>query len=247
MNHMKTAIFLITITLTSIAFAGTGDTSVPALSPEEKLMAFYRKAPLGGTEGWELKKEEKGIKIYVRSTSLSPINAFKGIMEIKADVSAMTAFLMDIDNYPSCVRLCAETKVLKQINETEKYMYALNAIPWPVSPRDLVCYRKWSQDPETLAVQVDFVSAPDYIPHKEGTVRFPLLIGYYRLTQKEKGNLEVVFESIVDPGGWIPKWIVNCTLVGMPWRTFTKFQELAPFEEYKDHRFKFIKKPPEEN
>ena len=107
-----------------------------------KLMNAYRKIPLDGTEGWVLKKDERGIKIYVRSTSISPINAFKGIMVIKADLSAMTAFLMDIENYPNWVQLCAESKVLKQMNETEKYMYALNKLPWPVSTRDLVCYRK---------------------------------------------------------------------------------------------------------
>jgi len=246
MNPLRVIILIISMTLTGSALAKGNETSQPVLTPEQELMNFYRKAPLGGTEGWELKKEERGIKIYVRSTPLSPINAFKGIMEIKADLSAMAAFLMDIDNYPSWVQLCAETKILKQLNETDKYMYALNAIPWPVSPRDLVCYREWSQNPETLAVQVDFVSAPDYIPHKEGIVRIPLLIGYYRLTQKEEGNLEVVFESITDPGGWIPKWIVNWTLVGMPWRTFTKFQELAPFEKYQGRQFKFIKSPPKD-
>jgi hypothetical protein len=240
----KALILLIAMTIATVSFAKANDKPAAEFSPEEKLMDFYYKASLGGDEGWKLRKDKNGIKIYTRPTHVSPVNAFKGVMEIKADISAMTAFLMDIDNYPVWVEMCADSKVIKQFSVTERYMYNTSHFPWPVKDRDVVTYRKWFQDPETLSVQVDFVGSTDFIPPQEGMLRLPLLVGYYQLTQKENGNLEVIFESIAEAGGWIPSFVINWTIVGMPYRTFTKFQELAPFEKYVGQEFQFIKKPP---
>ncbi len=243
MYYRKALTFFIAMMIAAVSFAMVGDSSESTLSPEEKLMAYHDKAPLGGDEGWELKKDKNGIKVYIRKTDISPVKAFKAVMEIKADISAMTAFLMDIDDYPSWVEMCSDSKVIKQFSETEKYMYNKASFPWPVKDRDVVTYRKWFQDPETLAAQVDFIGSPDFIPPNEGVLRLPFLLGYYRLTQKENGNLEVIFESIAEAGGWIPAFVVNWTIVGMPYRTFTKFQEMAPFEKYQGREFQFIKKP----
>ena len=81
------------------------------------------------------------------------------------------------------------------------------------------------------------------VSEKKGHIRIPLLTGYGKMTPLENGKTELVYEVLVDVGGWVPKWIVNFYQANTAYITFQNLRKLLPLEKYKDVRFSFIKYP----
>jgi len=207
---------------------------------------------MGGDEGWNLKRDKNGIKVYHRKTSLTPINVFKGETEVETDLSTMCAFLMDVYNFPSWVLMCDSIEALVPVNEDVDdinqvvyCLYSINKPPRPVMPRDNVIYAVVTQDPDTLTLRVKSVSLPELIPHKKGFVRCPMLMVEMKLRPLDNGNIEFSFETSIDPGGWIPAWVINLYAVEIPYKTLLNIKKHMPFKEkYKQKKIKWLKVPP---
>lgn len=198
---------------------------------------------LGGDDGWYLYKEKDGIKVYRRVTPITPIKSFKAVVEIEGDLKRVSALFWDGERYTNWLHLCDEARMVEVLSETETIMYTMNNTPWPLSARDNVCHRKIYQDPETLAVTIELCNMPDYLPSQDGRVRMPILVGYERIIPKDNGKLEVIYEVLTDPGGWIPNWMVNMLGWDAPYRTLMSLKEMLPLDEYKDVKLDFIRMP----
>ncbi|MEM1121377.1 MAG: hypothetical protein AAGJ18_13075 [Bacteroidota bacterium] len=68
---------------------------------------------------WELRKDKKGIKVYVRNHPDSPIKQLKMNFSVEASMSAIVLLLQDIAAIPDWVYKCPEAKSLKKINANE--------------------------------------------------------------------------------------------------------------------------------
>jgi len=71
----------------------------PALGDrEESLMEAFDRSPMGDREGWKLKKDEAGIKVYVRKTGVSPIftwYAFDRLFRAEVDYTIVSGPLAE--------------------------------------------------------------------------------------------------------------------------------------------------------
>jgi hypothetical protein len=207
---------------------------------------------MGRDEGWKLKTERKGIKVYHRDVSLTPIKAFKGVAELETDLTSMCAFLMDIYNFPSWIVMCDSVELLKpadedvdKINQVAYAVYTINRPPWPVKPRDNVVCVTAAQDPNKLTLKVKAMSLPEAIPLKKGFVRCPLLMIEWKLRPLVNGNIELTFELIINAGGWVPAWVINFYAVDIPYRTILNIRKQIPFnEKYKQKKIRWLEVPP---
>jgi hypothetical protein len=200
---------------------------------------------IGDGKDWKLKRDKKGVKVYIRKVSLSPICAFMGITELETDLSTLVAF---ITNPLSCAKYMQYTnhaEILKQFSETEFISHTINKVPWPLKPRDVVALNKWSQNPETLAVSGKALSLSQYIPFMKGYIRCPLILTEFRLRPLDNGNIEFAMESIVEIGGWVPIWLINFSAVHVPYSSIQKIRKLMPFDEkYKTQEVNWLKLSP---
>jgi hypothetical protein len=198
---------------------------------------------LDGDDGWYLYKEKDGIKVYRRVTPITPVKSFKAVAEVEGDLKRVAALFWDGERYVNWLHLCDEARMVEVLSETETIMYTMNNTPWPLSERDNVNHRKIYQDPETLAVTIEVCNMPDYLPEQKGRVRMPILVGYERIIPKGNGKLEIIYEVLTDPGGWIPNWMVNMLGWDAPYRTLMTLRKMLPLDEYKDVKLDFIKTP----
>lgn len=207
---------------------------------------------IGGNEGWKLVKENKGIKVYHRKTSLTAIKVFKGVAELETDLTTLCAFLMDTCNFPSWIVLCDSAELLEpadedadKIDQVVYHLYTVNRPPWPIKPRDNVIYSVATQDPETLTLRIKAVSVPDAIPYKEECIRCPLLMVEWKLRPLNNGKTEFTFETLIDVGGWVPAWAINFYAVDVPYTTIQKIRKQMPFKDkYRQNKIKWLKVPP---
>jgi hypothetical protein len=194
-------------------------------------------------EEWRLRKNEDGIRIYTRHTEKSSIDELKVVSVMHASLSSIAAVIMDADHFADWIYACEQSKILFQVSPTEQYQYQLIDVPAPFTDRDAVIHFTIRQDPKTKIVYTHSEAAPAYIPAKDGLVRLPLFDASYQLLPLSNGDVQVLYSLQLDPGGYIPDWLVNLTIVTGPFESTVKMQKQVQKPEYQNNKLEFIQEP----
>jgi len=189
---------------------------------------------------WELKKNKKDIKVYVRDSPDSPIKQLKMKFTVEASMSAIVLLLQDVAAIPDWVYKCPEAYHLKKISPSEEIYYNRMDFPWPLDDRDLIVKNKMVQDPVTKVVRSESFNSPTYIPEKEGLVRIPKLHLWWEFTPKNNGLVDVEYFLSSDPGGLIPAWMINLAIDQGPTQTVKAFRKILKTPKYQNARLDFI-------
>jgi hypothetical protein len=113
-------------------------------------------------QGWELKTEEEGIKVYTRPVKNSAIKAIKVECTVEASLSQLTAVLLDIpasDKWVYATKFC---RIQKKLSTNELIYHSEIDVPWPVSNRDFIVRIKLEQD-STKTITVSGENLPHYL------------------------------------------------------------------------------------
>jgi hypothetical protein len=188
---------------------------------------------------WNLRQNENGIAVYTRYTAGTNIKEIWVIDTVKSSMSAVVALLTDTKHYTSWVYKCVKCSTLKSISSTEEYDYELTDVPWPFHDRDVISDSKISQDSLTKIVTVNSTGIPDYIPDVKGVVRIRQFHSVYKITELTAGKIRIDYILYGDPGGNIPAWLINASIVIGPYNTTVVMNKLLP--KYQWATFPFIK------
>ncbi len=185
--------------------------------------------------GWELKKEEKGVKVYTQKVAGSNLKEFRGVASVKASIDSIIKLFEDTAHGCEWSYKCKEFKELKVKNPDEKFFYFRQELSWPVHDRDIVDYRIRKQDPNTkvLTYRISETSE-DLYPEQKDVVRMPYLRILWQFTPKAGGTVEIDYQIHADPGGKVPKWLVNRLSMDIPIHTLNRFEEALQDPRYKD-------------
>lgn len=194
-------------------------------------------------EEWHLRKNENGIRVYSRRPSGSDVDEFKVISVIHASLSSIVAVVMDADHFSDWIYGCESAKILQQINNMEQYHYQVIDVPSPFTDRDAVIHLTLWQDPKTKIVYTRSVAAPNYIPAKDGLVRLQIFNASYQLIPQSNGDVQVIYSLRTDPGGSIPDWLVNLTIVTGPYQSILKMHQQVQKPQYASLKLNFINEP----
>ncbi|HEX7804097.1 MAG TPA: START domain-containing protein [Pseudoxanthomonas sp.] len=179
-------------------------------------IALFAGQPALAQEGWSLAKNVDGIKVYTRNVPGSPLREFRGEVQLKATPDSVVRVLRDANAFRTWMPDVAVSELLKA-TDTEQFHYLDNKAPWPVSNRDGVYHFTYSRaGDDTVTIRVEAV--PDYLPVREGKVRIPQANGQWRLVPNAAG-VNVTYQMHAAPGGSIPTWLANQTVVDTPYGT----------------------------
>ncbi|MCW3070884.1 MAG: lipid-binding domain protein [Bacteroidetes bacterium] len=181
---------------------------------------------------WHLKKFENGISVYTRNAQNSAFKELKSVCVLKTSLGSIVALLNDWDTYPQWVYKCGKSTTLKKISGAELIHYQTVVAPWPVDSRDFVVNVRLSQDPVSRIVKIVSSCRPDYIPKVPGYVRITEFSASWTLVPQKDGNVEVTYQLLVNPGGYVPAWLVNLAVVEGPYETTLHFMEWVMKEKY---------------
>lgn len=167
-------------------------------------------------DGWSLARQADGIRVYVRNVDGSPLREFRGEVQIRATPDDVVEVLRDADAYRQWMPDVAASELLKA-TDTEQFHYLDNKAPWPVSNRDGIYHFTYTKAGDG-AVTVRVEAVPDYLPLREGKVRIPQAKGQWKLVPDAEG-VKVTYQMHASPGGAIPDWLANRTVVDTPYGT----------------------------
>ena len=180
--------------------------------------------------GWTLKSDKEGIKVYTKDLDNSPFKAVKTVCTIDASLTKLTAVLLDINSSIDWVYATKSCRVLKQPSPSELFYYSEVTVPWPVNNRDFIIRLKVWQDAKTKVVTVDGENKPALLPEKKNVVRIQQCYSKWIIAPQQNGQVKIEYVLQVDPGGMVPAWLINL------------FATKGPLESFKNLRVQ-VKKP----
>ena len=198
-----------------------------ALFAGESASAEKEKTP------WELVRNKKGIKVYTRKVEGIDFKEFKGVTVVETSLASLVALITDVEATPTWMANCSRCELLKQINGRETITYSFSKSPaWPVSHRDTITHNTLAMDKETSGVTLRQTGKPEYIAPKKKVVRVTKIECLWQFTPLPDGMVQVTYQSVSDPGGGIPQWLVNSSLVSQPYQTLLKMRKVVSQEKY---------------
>jgi len=176
-------------------------------------------------EEWKLEKEDDGVKVFLSPVAGSKYKAYRGVVDIKADVAKINALQEDVAGSCKWIHACAEMRLLKTEGDNS-WTYSKIDMPWPVTGRDVVIHVTTEKTADGGLIR-HLKAEPTYIPEEKGEIRVPKLIGEWKLVPKGAGVTEVTYQVQTEPGGSIPSWLANSFVVDAPMNTLKGLRSAA--------------------
>lgn len=203
-------------------------------------------APLQAEEReWKLVTDRDGIQVYRSHNDDSKIKTFRGegIMPI-SDFRALGVQLNDYDHVASWMHMISSINEIARVSDIDRQIWVTTRLPWPVSNRDAAMQLDVSQDPHDYTVTVAFHAENQLLPPQDGYVRMPELSGMLRFKPIKPGEVHMIFEVVLDPGGYIPSWIANLILRDIPYFSLRRFSRVADHERFRGKDMGYYRIPP---
>lgn len=179
------------------------------------------------TTEWKLEKDDENIQVYTRNIEGETLKQFKGKVELDNSIQDIINAVMDVDLITD---IYADTESYELIEESadgkKQSIYIETAAPWPADNRD-GCYTSTVIEIiPNKEYKIEIEVTPDLKPEKEDLVRIKKGGGHWYLKALDNGNTQVVYQYLINPGGNVPDFIANTTVVKIPFETLSNLREV---------------------
>jgi len=176
---------------------------------------FLSAGALAGTgvngPGWEGISDKDHIQVYKRVVPDSPIVAIKAESVLNASLERVATVINQVEKQPQWVPYLLEARQWRVLSFYDRLIYTVSDAPWPVKDRDFLIRSRLRLDRGQKKIIVEMQSVQDpKMPPRKGRIRGQM--AFSRLILQSRAHDTKTFfcmELLVDPKGWIPKWIVN--------------------------------------
>ena len=195
---------------------------------------------------WKLKRKKDGIEAFLRDIPERNLKEFRGVMYVRGiRLSSMVATFDDTPSYTGWMHNCTESKLLKAMNVHERITYTVTHAPFPARDRETIVYSYMSQNPEDLTVTIAIDSRADFLPKNGKMVRIPYMKALWTFKPLKSGDVMISYQTVTDPGGYLPLWLLNLSVVDLPFYTMAKFREAIKNGKYAAVEYDVIQEPGE--
>ncbi len=157
--------------------------------------------------GWEKVDTEDGVTVYEKEAG--DLVAFRGEGHITAPVGKLLYVIEDPTHWKDWIENLDKGRILEKKSPFHKVFYQTFDSPFPASDRDIVYEAKTRRDEATDKIFVEMRSVHHPKAPKTVGVRVNLKYTRYEITSLPGGRLHVVLETLSDPGGSLPGFLVN--------------------------------------
>jgi len=177
-------------------------------------------------QNWDLEKDKDGVKVYTRKLDGWGIKEYKVIMNINRNPSKIVAALKNVSNRYKWAYNSIEIREIERPNSEEVSVYNKVDVPWPIADRDNITRFKFSY-PSANITRVDMTAVKSHAkaPIYDGIVRIERLKGHWLIRDKGNGWTEIIQQCVAEPGGNLPDWLVNSTIVDNPYNSMYNLKQ----------------------
>jgi hypothetical protein len=186
-------------------------------------------APPAEGDGWESVSNDDGIEVWQRPVEGTSLVEFRGKAVLEVGVKTILAVLHDDKRKTEWMQNCVENRIVRAWEVGRRRVYNRIGSEWPfIDDRDVVVETKleWWADERRILIQAWNVS-DDLQPEVDGVVRMPKIVLAWELVVLDAGKTQVTYQVQADPGGSIPKWLVNLASKAIPHHTLANLRTQA--------------------
>ena len=175
---------------------------------------------------WKLRKDRNGIRVWTRDHKKEGILEYLSKITIETNLETLIDIIQDVDKYPDWTENCETASTHKILSDTSRIEYMTTKVPWPLEDRDVAMEFVVVKNSDTY-FQANLTSAPEAVPLSDDYLRIEISQGSWIFKKKDDNRVEVIHQFLSDPGGNIPKWIVNMFIVSGPYKTLDNLKHLC--------------------
>ena len=185
---------------------------------------------------WKLVTDKQGVQVYWLNSEDSRLKTFRGVTRItEADEYSVAAIFDDYSAFPQWLHFSDQVVEIGRDSPLHRYMRITTHLPWPLKNRDAVVEARMAQvlteEEESFTIHVS--NRPAMLPEDENYIRLPQMNGVLKLTRLGNDEVEVMFQLVSDPGGYVPVWAVNLLARDIPFFTLQKLARMMRRDEYR--------------
>jgi ribosome-associated toxin RatA of RatAB toxin-antitoxin module len=157
---------------------------------------------------WRQVRDRADLKVWMRRVPDSNVRELRAETLIDAPVDAIWATLDDIEHHHEFMPFVVESRVIERSSQ-HVLMYQRIDPPF-VNHRDYGLRIRTERDEDAGVFRRRFVVANDHAPALPlDRVRVVVVQGYWELRPRARGRTAVRYALHTDPGGRVPKWVIN--------------------------------------
>ncbi|WP_287962600.1 START domain-containing protein [Alcanivorax sp.] len=194
-------------------------------------------------QDWTLVSDRNDIQVYMKHRDESRLKTFRGVTRFPLkDEYSLVALLNDYPSYPKWLHFVDSAEEFGRANPLDRQLRFTTQLPWPLADREAVLRAKVTQvlDPNPNSVKITLINQPDALPPTKNYIRFPEMTGILAFSRLSNHQIEMTYELILDPGGYIPAWIANILLRDAPYFTLERLRRIINKPEYQNHYYDYI-------
>ncbi len=194
-------------------------------------------------ETWRLVSDRNDIQVYMRHRDDSRLKTFRGVTRMELhDEYTMVALLNDYPSYPRWLHLIDSATELSRRGPLNRTLRFTTHLPWPLTNREAVleAFVVERIDEEEESVMVYLENRPDAIPPNKGYIRFPEIDALFGARRLGDNQVEIIYQVVMDPGGYIPAWLANMLLRDAPYFALDRMRRMLLRPEYQGQYFDYI-------
>ncbi|GJQ59730.1 MAG: hypothetical protein D8M57_12305 [Candidatus Scalindua sp. AMX11] len=175
--------------------------------------------------GWQPVTELNGIEVFKRIKGGSTLFEFKAVGDLSGPISQYMSVLLETKRMPHWTPLCIEARDIERINDRETIIYVACKGVWPVADREYTAKRALISGPTIGSMRIDVELVDHQYSQNNATrVKIPHLKCRWILKEIDSAHTHVELYADVDPGGWLPDWLVNFGYRKVPHRFLKKLE-----------------------
>lgn len=192
-------------------------------------------------DDWTLNTIKDGIEVYTKLPAHSSFKAIKTVLTVDAPLSRLAYVLMDVNRTGEWVYASKNCRTLKQYSPSDVVYYSEVIVPWPASNRDFAIRITLTQDPISKIITILAENKPKFLPEISGLVRIQESSGKWVITPLANGLNRIEYFLQVDPGGYVPAWLVNLFATHGPLESFKGLRTQVKKKDYDGKKLVGIK------
>mgnify|MGYP006234333793 CR=1 FL=1 len=155
---------------------------------------------------WVKVKLEKGVTVY--SAKIDTRTSFRGIGNLNGKPEDLIFIIENPAGWKSWIENFKSGKLIENKNQNHKIFYQVIKSPFLISDRDVVYESKIIRDSkDKIRIEMKSVTHPE-APKSIG-VRMNIIFTRYIIETMKEGTMRVTFETLSEPGGALPDFLVN--------------------------------------
>jgi len=182
---------------------------------------------LFGQQDWELARDKKQTKVWVKDYPDSNFKQFKSETILEAKLQEVVAVQLDIANMGKWYDNVGEVELVEKVSDLEGVYIVNFDMPFPVRNRISAIRAKMTYDISTNTVHIITQYEPGILD-KTDVIHVKNIQSKWAITDLGDGTVKILHSGHMDPSGSLPAWIGNTGVKDGPIKSFKGLRKILP-------------------